>query len=369
MPIRKALGVLALSPLVAFAGWLIIQTKNESFVEVGITLFLVPIALWTLFAAIYLLILIHELGHLTIGKMVGFEFRQMIVGRVRISRKKCRLVLGESSGSWWDGFVFMTVPKALGQRWRFVFFVLGGIVFQGVFVAAVLGIVWARFPSEQARAGIDFLAVMLSSMTLASLVPFKHKGVPSDGLNLHLAYTKWTSCKRSFAMARLAISSQDLVPPEEWDEGDLQMLLEDESDSEMYAAGLLYQYYRSLHAGELDSARTWLETGLRYSKATTGAYYTFRLNAAIFFGWLQKDAPRALDAFAAVTPEMFPGSYAYLMARAAAKHAEGESLDVVSDASAALALIDSGSSTDSAYPYEREILLKMANKKEGSAYV
>ena len=124
-------------------------------------------------AAFYLAILIHELGHLVAGVAQGFEFRQIAVAPFVLSRQsngfKFRFVPGRILAG---GHLAASPNSSLALRKRFLFFLAGGPAATALLFAILPLLPWNLFT------GCLLLANL--GMAAGSWIPYYSKGSTTD---------------------------------------------------------------------------------------------------------------------------------------------------------------------------------------------
>jgi hypothetical protein len=159
-------------------------STNNPFVEIPLLL-----------VAIYVGILIHELGHVVAGLAVRFPFVYVMVGPVRLTRTKdsFKVTLHKPE----MGGLAMHLPKGRRRSWKGVLFVLGGpLANMAVFALTPIALRTAIFPA--------LLCVISFFLAVISLIPFHTKGFASDGMLIWRALSSPRHRIRDVAVAYLA---------------------------------------------------------------------------------------------------------------------------------------------------------------------
>ena len=276
---------------------------------------------WGIFLFFFGVVVIHELGHIAFGKLSGLTFDSVQIGRLRWQRIKGKIKFSETDYPWFDGLTSMRMPKNRRQRWRYFIFVLGGaipMICVGLwFVNWVAG---AMTPAQADRGALIAAILFTAIFTLAPFVPYRQGANYSDGHHLISMLRDWPRYERHLAAHNLAIDLRDDL---DLDEEELTLAASVPADKHSYGIALYCRYYQRLEERDNEGAKAQLETLLAGIPPTLGVYYVVRAHAAFFHGYFEKNATRAQDFLSSIMAEQFPTSYAYLLAVAGTRYAQG----------------------------------------------
>ncbi len=141
------------------------------------------------FAFMYLHIYIHEAGHVICGRIVGFTASRVVIGNGRkpLVRFTVAGTLVEITPSFSGGFTYVNVVPSGGLRARFFFFILGGVLFNAIAIAAVYLVAYPLLGSTPGGAADVFIYAGII-MAAINLLPFNIYAmgvkIPYDGLKL-----------------------------------------------------------------------------------------------------------------------------------------------------------------------------------------
>jgi hypothetical protein len=204
--------------------------------------FFVIVALWVLS------VLVHELGHLVGGLLIGFRFNYIRIGPLRIERS------GKFNWRWSWRFLGGGATSALpvsrsALRWRLFLFVAAG---PAASLACALYVfkIMPRNNSMGAAVGLGFV-VISTLMGFTNLLPLQRKGTMLDGLKLWiLLFSKRRRERLIFLLTFVADAKK----------GDLKSFMED---------GALEQSSLIKDASSEEVVANWLA----YAKATAQKDY------------------------------------------------------------------------------------------------
>ena len=170
---------------------------------------------FVIFALWMLSILVHELGHLVGGLLIGFRFNYVRIGPLRVERS------GKVTWEWTWRFLgtgaTSTLPASRSAlRWRLCLFVAAGPAASLVSAFCVFKIM-PRNNSMGAAVGLGFVVVS-TLMGFTNLLPIQRGGTLLDGLKLWiLLFSKRRRERLIFLVTFVADAKQ----------GDLKSFMED----------------------------------------------------------------------------------------------------------------------------------------------
>jgi hypothetical protein len=323
-----------LIPALAAVCTLIARAADTS---VSVAFMMAALALWVMsafFGALLLLLAVHELGHFVAGWALGWRFRGIQVGPLKLECRRTGRRRYEDPKGWLSGHVYFIAHPPFDSRARYAGLVLAGPLASATLVA----ILAAALPFVQGEVATAVLWIFIGSASLfviLPLIPHTYEGQPSDGLLLWKILTRWRWLHRRLAVARLVDDAARLVPADQWSERDLQQIMEDPADAEAYDTGLLYRFYQAI-LSDPSAARERIEQLLERTPANSAASSTVRGYAAYWFGWHEGNAVRARDLFGAIKEFLPEDGMLYCQAESAVFYAEGKYREAEATAERAL---------------------------------
>lgn len=255
-------------------------------------LLLIPFAI---LATVYCAVLIHELGHVLGGILVGFRFNSLRVSRLQIDRPfKLSLYRGKSAGA--GGWASMFPTKTDRLAWRGLVMIFAGPAANLLTVSVLL-----LFP-----AGGPLLAWFFTSsliLGLINLLPFRSGAYHADGSRILMLLINRKRGERWVAMLKLSAELREGVMPEAMSPAYLAkaVALRDKSPDTVTAHALAYStaFYQHKDA----EAAAILEICLQYATyASPLLRAALMSDAAIFQARRRRNLVLAQEWLAA-TPE------------------------------------------------------------------
>ena len=169
----------------------------------GVTGFLIAAA--AVMLSLFLLLIIHEAGHLVFGLLSGYSFSSFRVANVALVNKDGKFELCTYSVPGTAGQCLM-IPPERDDRIPVVLYNLGGVL-MNVIVAAVLTLIYAFAPYVPVLFEILIISAFLSLILAATNgIPFA-ADVPNDGMNTYYLL-KDKSATQSFRKQLLVNAAQ-----------------------------------------------------------------------------------------------------------------------------------------------------------------
>jgi len=264
-------------------------------------------------AALSLVTLAHELGHVVGGWIAGYEFNLLIWGPFRLWREQERLHLGRNRSWSLAGGMALSVPRGAESDNRHAALMVAGGPVASFLLGAVLlwlgrstgaapdaGVVRSLARVLSLGAGIASLAV-----GVICLVPMRTSGFLTDGARLLRLARGGDTAVRDRAMMSLVGLATSSVRPRDWPAAAVRDVDATRDGSPLDAAAPLLAYLHALDRGELAVAHARLcrvaeslhavPPAARGSFDTEMAFYELvvRDDAASAAAWLArtKDSP------------------------------------------------------------------------------
>jgi hypothetical protein len=235
---------------------------------------LVLVILGMVLPAMALAVLVHELGHLVAGLRAGLSFRSITVLGFSLSRQAGRWSFRYGRGPFLGGWVVMTPSGADDVVARYRLFILGGpvastlyaalaialyLLFRDAASSGLLQILWG-----QARFAVAIVAL---GMLPGTLLPFTHRGFPTD-MQLLLQLRKPGPVQtRLLAILLFMGYIADGVPAADWPEDLVALVLEPEDGSTSEARAMLIAYNWSLDKGRHEEASERISRALEVARS------------------------------------------------------------------------------------------------------
>ncbi len=212
--------------------------------------------------AIYLAIAIHEIGHLTAGKLAGMEPGGINIGGFQLLKSGPRWVFRFDITQGVCGFAKPLPPKGDFRRDHFAWMVAGGPI-ASVALTALCTLVLLKFGSGT----WDWISTLFwgSTIGVSSLIPYSAAGVRSDGALLWQLFTHPERSRRWIALLALQTEEADGILPRNWDPELMAEVLKADSSDPHYPAIQMLAAYRAVDQHDPDLALQDLENALAAS--------------------------------------------------------------------------------------------------------
>jgi len=233
-------------------------------------------------AAFYLMLAIHELGHVAVGLCVGFRLRSLRFGPLLFSRP-LRLSLYRGPGAVVNGVAELIPVETDKLSWRGVAMVLGGPVAN---ILTAMVVLLLPFPIT-AFSGF-FIAFSIAN-GVNDLFPFESRLGVSDGRRIWMLLRQPERGERWLALLHLWGELTDGVLPEAMSPDFLAKAMAVRDDSADTVAAHAIAYFAAFHQHKDSEAAQRLETCLAYSgRGTPVLREALMSDAAVFQGRRRK---------------------------------------------------------------------------------
>ncbi|TVR62824.1 MAG: hypothetical protein EA422_10650 [Gemmatimonadales bacterium] len=321
-----ALVGIGLGYLLGATGWATEVLDRVGRVELGpnhFALFLAGVP-----ALVFLLVLIHELGHLTGGWFAGFRAYLLLVGPLRVERVRERWTVGLNPRiATWGGLAASAPDDARNLRGRMALYAVAGpganLVTGGIVLTALVVAQGAFPPVVHAW----MLAFTLGSLILGvlTLIPGQAAGMYTDGGRLLRLLRTGPELEGDLALIALTGLSLAGRRPREWPEALVDQALSLPPDSLMGVFARQVAYLRTLDLGDMEGAREYLDEALEHRDALGKAGgATIRLHGAFFYATHGGDTVRARELLDEARESPLEARHLRPMAEAAVRMAEGD---------------------------------------------
>jgi hypothetical protein len=176
------------------------------------------IAGFTYFIALGLAVIIHELGHLIAGWLVGFHFASISVGPFILGKEHGKIKIHFRQGLGALGFAGVHIDRIRRLRRRFLIFIIGGPASNLLSAALVVVLVKYAFPSVRGSwlmpviAGFLYLSLFLG---VIGFLPLWSKS-RSDGSRIWMLLTSYKKSRRLISAMALINQTRLGVPLKSW---------------------------------------------------------------------------------------------------------------------------------------------------------
>lgn len=214
--------------------------------------------LFSLLAASFVAIAIHEIGHALVGVAVGFRFNSLRIGRVQCDRPfRISLYRGRGTGS--GGWASLLPVRQDGLVWRAIVMLLAGPVSN---LVSILLLSLLPYSKGMFSAAFMYISLLLGVM---NLFPFRSRAVISDGGRILMLLQNRQRGERWLALLKLVEELRQGVPHENLSPEFLAkaVAIQDRSPDTFTAHALAYMVAFWQHKD--DEAAQALETCLRHS--------------------------------------------------------------------------------------------------------
>jgi hypothetical protein len=216
-------------------------------------------------------LLVHELGHLVAGLLVGFDFALFAFGPVLVDRSPA----GGLQLSWnrtpdfWGG-VAATIPKdPRNVRNRFACVVAGGPTFS-LLLALFASLILPLIPPSFSNVAIElrWLRLISAGVFIGTIVPFRNGAFATDGLRILRMTRPGPHAIRELSLISLTSMQYGGTRPQDWDENLIVRGLEPHDGSMFECQICLFAYFRAMDTKALSQADGWLLRALALAPAS-----------------------------------------------------------------------------------------------------
>jgi hypothetical protein len=271
---------------------------NRVFVVVGPESFYTMLALFGIWLSVlFLVIAVHEFGHVIAGMIMGFHFQAVFIGYLSFMRRKNRIKLQVHNSVPSDGMAIMDIPLLPRLRKRLLFYVAAGPAANLICTTVSLLFMWVAVVQHVAllrKAVVIFIGWSLF-IGLVSLIPRHFRGLTTDGAKLLILLRSPGRSRRWLSILALRRQLKANIRPHDWN-GHWALsagsIIENTWES---LDGNWLAYLRAKSRKEIPEAANYLERCLQlYSIADPQFRDTLCWAATVFTGRFRNDVRRAL---------------------------------------------------------------------------
>ncbi len=281
-------------------------------------------------------IVVHELGHLAGGLLVGFRFVMVMIGPVLLRRTGDRLELHLLRGRAVAGGLAAAMPRDdRNLRPRFAMMVAGGPLANLLAFLLCVLLVIALAPvlqrggylASQAGFLVNYFALANFILVVLNIIPYHSRGFDSDGRQFLDLVAGRERAERKCLQVAMVAQSRSGRRPREYDPTLLQRLLA-LRDNHVGAAAedavsYLLAYYYHIDRGEVELAGGYVDQLLTSLEGYNAALRSGVLvESTYFLAMYRKDAAAASQLLAQADKRSFVEQHTLLRAEAALALAE-----------------------------------------------
>lgn len=236
----------------------------------------------------FLVILVHELGHLAGGWIAGFRFALLIVGPLQLERTgdNVRLRFNRQLALW--GGIAVCLPTSTADLRR----KMATMVIAGPVASLLLALL--ALPLTLISPAFLFIAVLSAGITLVTGIPARTGPFYTDGARVRMLFQGGPEAERWIAVCLAYSYTLNGTRPRNWP-ADLVAQLALYADATLDGIGCALQSYSAaMDRGDLDSAARWIDYLLTHQDARSAHLKApLMLEAAYFTARHRHDAVRA----------------------------------------------------------------------------
>ncbi len=212
----------------------------------------------------FLVILIHELGHVFGGLAARFRFVMMIAGPFKLTHEAGGLKLGLNRWLQMSGGLALCIPeKKLDTPGRFFMYIAGGplasLITAGVSALLAYSLHSATYTEAWMGYAVFFLvcsALFNGGIALVTLLPLPTEGYDNDGKQLLDLFRGGTRGKRKYLLQALTAEALRGDRPRDWTASYIEEMLamQAEMSDKMDTTTRLMAYFFYLDRGDIEAA-------------------------------------------------------------------------------------------------------------------
>jgi hypothetical protein len=282
------------------------------------------VAIWAAFAAA---VVVHELGHFVVGRLVGFRLQTLQLGPVSIGFDHGNLRVRLQPGTGLAGFAAMHIPGFSRAHLKVAKFIAGGPAASllSAFVAAMVLQLFSAGINPYVSSSMQLFAIASLFAFLISVLPYRGaSGYFTDGARLKMLLFPNAATKRWYGILGLGIQQRAGRRARDWNRRWLEIASTNWDGSRDALMGTWLAYVAANDRKDEPVAATYLEICLR---AISTARQPFRdillTEAGVFQSWFRQDAPKAAAWFARVQKRRSLPHLLQVRAEVARQFAEG----------------------------------------------
>lgn len=246
----------------------------------------------------FLIIVIHELGHVAAGVVVGLRFEAIRIGPLMLTKSVYGLKVRLQRVSNLDGIAAMGIPQLRKLRQKLAIYVAGGPAANLLSALCVWLFLASQLSGALPYAGPEFLGFFAGSSIFVAglnLIPFRRRnGMFTDGARLLSLANSRAKTRRWFCILALKMQSNSGVRLKNLKRTWIahSCAVSDQSLDALFA--LWIAYLAANDRNDAEQAAQSLERCLeRFAIAPAAFQKLLLMEAAIFQAWFREDEHRA----------------------------------------------------------------------------
>lgn len=291
-------GILLLSVGIGFGyglGSLLSGTldKEAMGLDVSTTTLIISLVL-----SIFLVLLIHELGHVLGGLAYGNRFALLIAGPLKVENENGKLKWGINRNLGAFGGLAMTIPTNTAnfkaRRTTTVAAGPGASLLLALLALAPVFLLPLHALPTYFRFFLLCLGFLSFTIFLVTIIPMQSGGFMSDGAQILNIYRNNPAANRYEALLQLVAELQQGKRPKDISEEQIEKITSLGYDDTFGLSGLNYLYYRAIDRREWEDAEKYMKLFQEkievFPKAFQNALWT---EVAIYYSLISPDLERA----------------------------------------------------------------------------
>jgi len=213
----------------------------------------IPVVLLLFYVGVFLVINIHELGHLIFGKLLGYQFLMFRAGIFSIHKENGKLRFSIIRNVGYGGLCAM-IPSEDSDLRDFAFYSTGGIIFN--LITGILFLFLPEILSVNTLLSVPLYGTGMVSILLALINawPFFSMNQPTDGMMFISILKKNPLAERFYESVILSKKLMTGVRPRDLDLKEPKLPLLDQHET----SNVLYLYFMALDGGNIELARKYI---------------------------------------------------------------------------------------------------------------
>ncbi len=232
----------------------------------GSVLIIYVIFVVILLLLLYLVIAIHELGHVIAGKLIGFRLYYITIGPLKIERRRQKIVVGRiPTRSMPGGLAGMIPPDSRNLRRRVATMIAGGPAATLLLTGVAGAVFMASLGPRPTIPALILLSICLLSFIqlpaemLWMLVPVFSGGFTSDGRTILELLRCGPWAEHMCASLAITAASYSGTRPRDWNSDLVQQTTLLPEESLRYYNSMSIAYYHALDCHQVDEAGVWID--------------------------------------------------------------------------------------------------------------
>ncbi|MBX2874982.1 MAG: hypothetical protein KTR30_22855 [Saprospiraceae bacterium] len=252
----------------------------------------------SLVLSIFLVFLIHELGHILGGLAFGNRFALLIAGPLKVENEngKLRWTINRNLAAF--GGLAMTIPMSTdnfkARRTTTVAAGPGASLLLALLALAPVFLLPLHALPSNFRFFLLCLGFLSFTIFVVTIIPMQSGGFMSDGAQLLNIYRDNPAANRYEALLQLVAELQQGKRPKDISEEQIEKITSLGYDDTFGLSGLNYQYYRAIDRREWEDAEKYMQLFQQKIEVFPKAFQnTLWAEVAIYYSLISPDIERA----------------------------------------------------------------------------